>query len=107
MQISISSRHGSLSTEMSEYVREKLAKFPKIFERIESIAATIELRPAQTTVEILVNAEHKHDLVARNDAPDFHAAVDLAVHKMESQLRRYKERIQEHRRAPPMGGNTQ
>ena len=107
MQISISSRHGSLSREMSDYMQEKLAKFAKIFERIESIAATVELRPAETRVEILVNAEHKHDLVARDGAPSFHAAVDLAVHKMEAQLRRYKERIQEHRRAPPMGGNAQ
>lgn len=105
MQISVSSRHGSLSEEMSEYITEKLAKFPKIFPRIESIGATVELRPELTQVEILVNAEHNHDLVARDQAPGFHAAVDQAVHKMESQLRRYKEKIQEHRRTPPMGGS--
>ena len=106
MQISISSRHGSLSPDMSEYIAEKLRKFPKIFARIESIESTVELRPDLTKIEILVNAEHNHDLVARDQAPGFHAAVDLAVHKMESQLRRYKEKIQEHRRTPPMGGTT-
>ncbi len=103
MQISISSRHGSLTEQMSEYVRGKVAKFPKIFERIESIAVTVELRPDQTKVEILVNAEHRHDLVARDEAPTLQAAVDQAVHKMEGQLRRYKEKIQEHRRTPSMG----
>ena len=107
MHISISSRNGSLSPEMSEYIREKLAKLPKIFERIESIAATVELRPEMTKVEVLVNAEHKHDLVARDEGSDFQGAVDLAVHKMETQLRRYKERIQQHRRTPPMGGLAQ
>ena len=105
MQISISSRHGSLSEEMDVYLRDKLSKFPKIFERIESIAATVELRPEQTTVEILLNCEHKHDLVARDEAPGFQGAVDLAVHKMEGQLRRYKGKIQDHRRTPPMGGS--
>ena len=104
MQISISSRNGSLSDEMGEYLREKLAKLTKLFDRIESIAATVEFRPDLTTVEVLVNAEHKHDLVARDEASNFHGAVDLAVHKMETQLRRYKERIQNHRRRPPMGG---
>lgn len=103
MQVSISSRNGSLSAEMSEYIREKLTKLSKIFERIESIAATVELRPEMTKVEVLVNAEHKHDLVARDEASNFHGAVDLAVHKMENQLRRYKERIQQRRRTPPMG----
>lgn len=104
MQISISSRNGSLSAEMSEYMREKLAKLLKIFERIESIAATVEFRPELTRIEVLVNAEHKHDLVARDEASTFQGAVDLTVHKIETQLRRYKERIQEHRRRPPMGG---
>jgi putative sigma-54 modulation protein len=104
VRISISSRNGSLSEEMSEYIEEKLAKLPKIFERIESIAATVDLRPDLTTVEVLVNAEHKHDLIARDEASNFQGAVDLAIHKIETQLRRYKERIQEHRRTPPMGG---
>ena len=107
MQISISSRNGSLSPEMSEYLRDKLAKLPKIFERIESIAVTVEFRQELTKVEVLVNAEHKHDMVARDEGSDFQGAVDLAVHKMETQLRRYKERIQEHRRTPPMGGLAQ
>ena len=107
MQISISSRHGSLSEEMDAYIQDKLSKLPKIFERIESIAATVELRPEQTSVEILVNCEHKHDLVARDEAPTFHGAVDLVVHKVEGQLRRYKEKIQDRRRTPPMGGNPQ
>jgi putative sigma-54 modulation protein len=106
VQISISSRHGSLSPVMNEYVQEKVAKFPKLFERIENIEVTVDVRPDQTTVEVLVNAEHKHDLVARDQAPSFHAAVDQAVQKMESQLRRYKERIQQHRRTPPMGGEA-
>ncbi len=107
MQISISGRNGTLSEEMRAYFDEKLNKFTKIFERIESIAATVEFRPDQVSVEVLVNAEHKHDLVARDEAPSFHGAVDLVTHKMESQLRRYKDKIQQHRRTPPMGGTPE
>ena len=106
MQISISSRNGSLSSEMNTYVRDKLSKLSKIFDRIASIAATVEFHTDQTKVEVLVNAEHKHDLVASDSAASFHGAVDLAVHKMEGQLRRYKEKIQEHRRTPPMSGTA-
>jgi ribosome-associated translation inhibitor RaiA len=32
------------------------------------------------------------------------AAVDLIMDKLERQLTRYKEKIQDHRRTPPMGG---
>jgi putative sigma-54 modulation protein len=104
LQISVSSRNGSLSEEMSDYINEKLEKLTKIFERIESIQATVDFRADLTKVEILVNAEHKHDLVARDQASSFNGAVDLTLHKMESQLRRYKEKIQQHRRTPPMSG---
>ena len=53
--------------------------------------------------EIVVQAEHKHDLVAREHHGELLAAVDLAVEKLEGQLRRYKEKIQDHRRTPPTG----
>lgn len=54
-------------------------------------------------VEILVSAEHKHDFVARETAADLLAAVDLAVHKLERQLTKYKEKIQDHRRDQHVG----
>jgi putative sigma-54 modulation protein len=92
---------------MSAYINEKLAKLPKIFERIESIQATVDFHADVTNIEILVNAEHKHDLIARDQASTFNGAVDLALHKMESQLRRYKEKIQQHRRTPPMSGSPE
>ena len=104
MQISISSRHGSLTREMGDYLHKKASKLLKIFDRIESIDATVEFGSDQTQVDILVNAEHKHDLVASDQAVNFFAAADQAVHKMEGQLRRYKEKIQEHRRTPPASG---
>jgi putative sigma-54 modulation protein len=51
-------------------------------------------------VEILASAEHKHDFVARERHREVLTATDAAVAKIEGQLRKYKERIQEHRRAP-------
>jgi len=62
-----------------------------------------DLRDDQTVVEILASAEHKHDFVAQEDHQDVLAAVDLAVEKLEGQLRRYKEKIQDHRRTPSVG----
>ena len=54
-------------------------------------------------MEFLVSAEHKHDFVARESNPDILAAVDLVVDKLEQQVRRYKEKIQDHRRRPSTG----
>jgi putative sigma-54 modulation protein len=48
-------------------------------------------------VEILVSAEHKHDFVAKEEGPTPEAAMDSCVHKIEHQLRRYKEKVQRHK----------
>jgi putative sigma-54 modulation protein len=55
-------------------------------------------------VEILVSAEHKHDFVARETSSTPESAMDLCVHKIEHQLRRYKERVQHHKGDVTHGG---
>ncbi|MBV8607759.1 MAG: HPF/RaiA family ribosome-associated protein, partial [Singulisphaera sp.] len=52
----------------------------------------------------LVSAEHKHDFVAREEGPTPEAAMDQCVHKIEQQLRRYKERVQNHKGDVALGG---
>jgi putative sigma-54 modulation protein len=64
---------------------------------------TVDMQKDQKWVEFLVQAEHKHDFVAHDSHPDLLAAVDLVLDKLEAQLRRYKEKIQDHRRTPSTG----
>jgi len=47
-----------------------------------------------------VSAEHKHDFVATEQAGEMWASVDGAMHKVEQQLRKYKQKVQEHHREP-------
>ncbi len=103
MQIKISARHGHLDEATQEFIREKVQKLPHYFERLTSIEVTVDLKPNQHIIEMLVSAEHKHDFVARETAGDIQAGVDLVLDKIGEQLRRYKERIQGHRRRPSTG----
>ena len=57
-------------------------------------------------VEILVSAEHKHDFVAREAGPTPESAMDQCVHKIENQLRRYKEKVQNHKGDVSQGGSA-
>ncbi len=45
-----------------------------------------------------MDAEHKHDFVAHAEDERATAAFDIALHKMEQQLRRYKEKLTDHHR---------
>ena len=103
MQIKISVRHGHLNDTTQQFIREKAEKLLHYFERLTMIEVTVDLKKDQKWVEFLVQAEHKHDFVARDSHPDLLAAVDLALDKLALQLRRYKEKIQDHRRTPSVG----
>jgi putative sigma-54 modulation protein len=106
VQIKISARHGHLSEATQQFIREKAEKLLHFFERIMSIEVTVDLKNDIKLVEFLVSAEHKHDFVAREGNSDVLAAVDLVVDKLEGQLRRYKEKVQDRRRTPSAGEVT-
>jgi putative sigma-54 modulation protein len=106
VQIKISARHGHLSEGTQAFIQDKAEKLMRFFERLTSIEVTVDLQDDVKTVEFLVSAEHKHDFVARSSNTDIHACVDLVIDKLEGQLRRYKEKVQDHRRRPSTGEVT-
>jgi len=99
VQIKIATRHGHLSDESQEKIRQKTERLLRYFERLASIEVTVDLKsPDSPLVQLNVSAEHKHDFVAHGEGTELFKSVDAAVQKMEEQLRRYKERIQGHHR---------
>jgi putative sigma-54 modulation protein len=103
VQIKISTRHGHLSEEHQEHIREKAGKLLHYFQRLMMIEVLVDLQDDEKLVEILVSAEHKHDFVASERSKDLLTAVDLVVAKLEGQVRKYKEKLQNHRRTPTRG----
>ena len=100
VQIKISTRHGSISDETREKVHAKLEKLGRLFERLSLIEATIDLEHRDApAVDVIVSAEHKHNFVATTQAGELLAAIDQVIHKLEQQLRKYKQKIQDHHRS--------
>ena len=105
MQVKVSARHGQLGDDLHRQIEDKAQKLLHYFDRVAQIEVTIDLRGDAKKAEILLNAEHKHDFVARGEAADPLQAVAAAVDKMKQQIRHYKERIQDHRRDPSHNNN--
>ena len=103
MQIKISARHGHLSDATQQFIKDKAEKLLHFFERLMLIEVTVDLKEGEKSVEFLLWAEHKHQFVARERNEDILAAVDLVMNKLQGQLRRYKEKLQDRRRTPSAG----
>lgn len=101
MQISISTRHGHLSDATQAKITAKMEKLSRLFERLTAIEVTVDLEHKESPlVDLRVSAEHKHDFVATEQAGELLASIDGAIHKVEQQLRKYKQKVQDHHKSP-------
>lgn len=101
MQIRISTRHGNVSEETQAKIQAKVEKLTRLFDRLTEISVTIDLEHREEpSVDLKVAAEHKHDFTATVRSGDLMGSVDQVIHKLEQQLRRYKEKIQDRHRNP-------
>lgn len=102
VQLNISTRHGHLSDASRQKIEAKVMRITRIFERLTSIHLTIDLEHEEMpAVDLKVSAEHKHDFVSTDRASDLMGSIDAVVHRMESQLRKYKEKIRQRHRSEP------
>ncbi|MCA8986708.1 MAG: ribosome-associated translation inhibitor RaiA [Planctomycetaceae bacterium] len=103
MQVEIACRHGSIGDGVQAYIREKAEKLLTYFERVTQIQVTFDFNGNRVRAEILVDAEHKHDFVAHYEGEDAQVCFDHALHKIENQIKKYKEQVQDHRRDRSLG----
>ena len=98
MQIRISVRHGHLQAGDQQLIEEKVEKLRRLFDRVNAIDVIVDMEHIDTpTVELVVSAEHAADCVATAEATTVLGALDLAIPKLEQQLRRTKEKMTGHR----------
>ena len=102
MQIKVAVKHGQLNAETRQFLKTKCEKLTHIFERVTEILTTVEFEKdgGRVRIELLVDAEHKHDFASHCEGSEVVPTFDSCLHKMERQLRRYKKRIQEHHGDP-------
>jgi putative sigma-54 modulation protein len=101
VQVQISTRHGHLSEASQEKIVAKVEKLSKFFDRLKSAEVTVDLEDStRPRVDLKVSAEHKHDFVAHDQSDELMASVDTVVHRLEQQLRKHKDKVQERHRGP-------
>jgi putative sigma-54 modulation protein len=98
VQITITGRHLGVTEAMKLYARTKVEKLLRLAGRTTSAAVRMDLAHGEHEVEVVLEVPHGSALVVKASAPDMYAAVDLAEQKLAMQLRRVKERREDHHR---------
>lgn len=98
MKILITGRHVGVTDEMKTYAHQKAEKLTQLWDRATSCRVTLEVDHGEQQVEMVLQVNRGVTLVGKATAPDMYAAVDLAEQKLAQQLRKYKERLTDHKR---------
>ncbi len=103
MQVKIWARHGNLNPETQAKITDKVEKLKRLFDGVTAIEVTANFEHRESpSVELRVSAARTDDFVAADTGASVTAALDLAIHKIEQQLRKYKSKRREH----PRGGKN-
>ena len=96
MQINFSGHHVEVTPALKLFTQEKMEKLERHFDKINSIHVlfTIEklMHIAEGTVLIT-----KGKITARAEAMDMYTAIDDLIEKLDHQLIKHKEKLQDHR----------
>jgi putative sigma-54 modulation protein len=89
----ITGKHVEITEALRAHAQEKTSKLPKFYNSINQVEVIIDGSDGgKTSVEIIARGEHSNVFVVTESGDDAYACIDVAVHKLERQLRRKKEK---------------
>ncbi len=93
MLFTISGKHVEITDAIRDHAEEKTAKLPRYYNSINQVEVIIDgSEGGWPSVEVIARGEHSNVFVAKERGEDTYACIDVAVHKLERQLRRKKEK---------------
>jgi putative sigma-54 modulation protein len=92
MNITTTARHYDLAPALKDYAEGKVQNLKRYFDRIVTANLIFSLEKYRHRVEITVHVNGR-DFVSAEESDDMYTSVDRSVDKLESQLRRHKDKI--------------
>lgn len=93
--ISVTGRNVLVTDAMKNYAMEKVARIEKFTPRIVDVNVTMDIQKLEHRVDIIVKVNN-FKIKSHAATDDMYASIDKAVAKLEAQLLRYKQKIQDH-----------
>jgi len=87
----ISGKHIEITEAIRRHAEEKTSKLPRYYNSINQVEVIIDGQPGgNASVEIIARGEHSKVFVVTETGEDAYRSIDVAVRKLERQLKRKK-----------------
>ncbi len=97
MQISVTGQNLDITPAIRAYVEEKFGRLERHFEHMTNVHVILRVERERQRAEASVHV-NRADLFADHEHADMYAAIDGLVDKLDRQVKKHKERLQDHRR---------
>ena len=99
MQLNITGQHIDVTDSLRAYVTEKISRLEHHFSNIVSAHVVLDVVKNNHTADASLNiAGGGKAIAASATEPDLYAAIDLLIDKLDRQVIRHKEILQNHHR---------
>ena len=91
MLFTITGKHIDITEAIREHAEEKTSKLPRYYSSVNQIEVILDGNSGGSiSVEVIARGEHSNVFVVTESGEDAYKCIDLAVRKLERQLRRKK-----------------
>ena len=95
MQLNITGHHVAVTRPLREYVDSKLSRLERHFDFVTNVHVILTVDKLVHKAEATMHVSGAN-LFADSDATDMYAAIDGLADKLDRQLKRHKEKLQDH-----------
>jgi len=100
MSIEVTARHMNSAPEAKAYAEEKAAKLMEMFPRVEHVHVIMDIEKHRQEAEVVIQAKNHIHVEASESSDDLVNSLDVAFERAERQLRKLREKVQDHRVKP-------
>lgn len=97
MQIAISGHQMDVTQPLKNYVTEKMDRIGRHFDNLTNTTVVLHVEKTRHLAEATINTKGA-TIHANAEAEDMYAAIDTLMHRLDSQVRKHKEKSTDHHR---------
>ena len=105
MRVSVTFRHMEASDAVRDYIEEKIESLKKFLLKPIDVHVTLSVEKFRHTAEIIL-VEGQFQAKAKEESDDMYASLDSALDKIGKQVKKHKEKMQEHHKHHLSVGET-
>jgi ribosomal subunit interface protein len=100
VSIEVVSRHRHVSDKTRDFATERVGKLTRFHSRVSHIQVLLDERHDEFITEVIVHVDSGVTVVAKETASGYRASITSAVEKLERQIKKDKEKRQNHKHDP-------